>query len=76
MDNNQKIDVHNPSVVRKLGIAALTKELGVVGMIYFMRQFDNGNGDYTTERDELFSDVSMDEVLESVCKIENEKNKI
>lgn len=74
MNNKLNIDFRNPSVVRKLGIAALTKELGVVGMAYFIRQFDMGSGDYTAERDELLEGVTtMDEILEGVRKIAPEE---
>jgi hypothetical protein len=46
-----------------MGVTALTKELGPVGMVYFIQQFDRGEGDYTSERENLLADVTMDEVL-------------
>lgn len=36
--------------IRAAGMAALTRELGVVGMIRFMQQFEIGEGDYSKER--------------------------
>ena len=51
MSSNIAIDYRNPNVIRKLGIDALTKELGPVGMAYFIQQYDRGEGDYTSERE-------------------------
>jgi hypothetical protein len=63
MNGNTAIDYRNPKVIRKMGIEALTKELGPVGMAYFIQQFDRGEGDYTSERERLLSGVTMEEVL-------------
>jgi len=43
----------------KQGIAALTKELGPVGMAYFIQQYDRVEGDYTAEREKLLSGYTM-----------------
>jgi hypothetical protein len=57
------IDYRNSSVIRKMGIDALTKELGPVGMAYFIQQYDRGEGDYTAEREKLFADVTLKSLL-------------
>jgi len=62
MSGNTAADFRNPSIIRKLGIEALTKELGAVGMAYFIRQFDRGEGNYTIEREQLLADVTMDDI--------------
>jgi len=62
MNSNIAMDFRNPSLIRKLGIEALTKELGAVGMAYFIRQFDRGEGNYTIDREQLLADVTMDDV--------------
>lgn len=36
--------------LRKAGLDALQRELGVVGMVRFIQLFDKGSGDYTAER--------------------------
>lgn len=51
---------HNPAVLRQLGIEALTKALGPVGAVRFMRQFDMGSGNYTEERQTLLSGITME----------------
>ena len=38
--------------VRRLGIEALTRELGPIGMVRFLQMFENGTGDYVEERHE------------------------
>ncbi len=36
--------------IRQHGISALARELGPVGMIRFLQQFETGAGDYTRDR--------------------------
>ena len=59
MSSEEKINIHNPSELRQKGIDALTEALGPVGMAYFFRQFEQGQGDYTAEREELLADVTL-----------------
>lgn len=63
MNGNAAMDYRNPNTIRKKGIEALTKELGPVGMARFIRLYDNGEGDYTAEREQLLAGVTMDDVL-------------
>ena len=56
------------SEIREKGFKALTKELGASGMAIFIRQFDSGKGDYTTERRETLKDISIDEIVSSIKK--------
>jgi hypothetical protein len=68
-----KPDLRNPAVVRKLGIEALTRELGAVGMVYFMRQFEIGCGDYTAQRDELLEGVDADQIIAEARAVDRQK---
>ena len=70
MNNNAVIDFRNPNTVRKIGMKALNKELGVVGTLYFIRQFGTGEGDYTTERDILLKDITMGDILKGVRELD------
>ena len=36
--------------IRLTGLAALERELGPVGMVKFLQQFETGHGDYSLER--------------------------
>ena len=65
------IDYRNPTTVRKIGMAALNKELGPVGTVYFMRQFDRGEGDYTAERDKLLEDFSFNDIIKGVRELDD-----
>ncbi len=62
MSANTAMDYRNPNTIRKLGIEALTKELGPVGMARFIRQYDNGEGDYTAEREKQLADITMADI--------------
>ncbi|HYV34558.1 MAG TPA: hypothetical protein VE988_02575 [Gemmataceae bacterium] len=44
------------------GLAALKKELGVVGYIRFMQFFSPGKGDYTKERHKWLDSISLEEL--------------
>ena len=57
----EKINVYNFNELRQKGIDALTEALGPVGMAYFFRQFEQGRGDYTAERESLLTDVNMED---------------
>ncbi len=45
--------------IRALGIQALIKQLGPVGMIRFMQQSETGWGDYTAERHQWLGDPDL-----------------
>ena len=62
MNGNAAIDYRNPSTIRKLGIDVLTKEMGALGMAYFIRQFDRGEGNYTAERRELLGEMTLEDI--------------
>ena len=54
--------------IQILGYKALFKELGVTGFIRFMQHFNQGNGDYTIDRDEWQQDYTIDSITEAVKK--------
>jgi len=60
--NVQMHDIKNPSLLRSMGIKALSQELTPVGMAYFMRQFENGEGDYTKERAEILDKLDLEDI--------------
>jgi hypothetical protein len=55
-------DYRNHNLIRKLGIEALTKELGPLGMVCFLRLFDQGEGDYTKERHAVLDNITFDDI--------------
>ena len=60
--------INDLSAIREKGFNVLTKELGASGMAIFIRQFENGQGDYTAEREEALKDISMDDIVASIKK--------
>ena len=70
MNNNLAIDFRNPTLVRRAGMFALTKELGTVGTVYFLRQFISGQGDYTAERDSQLHGITLDDIIKNVKEID------
>jgi hypothetical protein len=44
-------------------IHLLCREIGVVNTARFLNQFSVGQGDYTKEREELFGQMTVDEVV-------------
>ncbi|MCL2063268.1 MAG: hypothetical protein FWG98_02715 [Candidatus Cloacimonetes bacterium] len=58
----------NLSEIREKGFKALTKELGVTGMVLFMGQFESGKGNYTIEREESLKDITIDDIVASIEK--------
>lgn len=49
--------------VRARGLAALLRELGPVGYVQFIRQFEVGRGDYTKDRHQWLDPITHEEFL-------------
>ena len=61
MMSNLAVDYNDPVSLHKAGIKALSKELGPLGMVLFMRHYDNGYGDHTAEREELLKGFTIED---------------
>ncbi len=59
----------NPVKLRQQGIEALVKALGVVGMVRFLQQFDQGSGDYTKDRDALLADITLEDAIALIKQV-------
>jgi hypothetical protein len=55
-----------PSEVRTRGYHALKRELGPVGLLKFMHQFETGRGDYSRERHALVDRLSLETILRGI----------
>lgn len=64
------INYRDFSYLRRAGLDALKKELGSVGVVYFLRQFSTGYGDYTKERETLLANDSLEDVLKGVKEMD------
>lgn len=52
--------------VTQTAIRVLCRELGLADTMRFVGQFTVGYGDYTAERDELFKDMSLDDMIAGI----------
>jgi len=52
--------------IRLEGWKALTERLGPSGAMRFMMQYDPGHGDYSSERDEIFAALTLDDLLRDI----------
>ena len=52
--------------IRMEGWKVLTERLGAAGAMRFMMQYDPGRGDYSKERQEIFADLGIDKILDSI----------
>jgi len=61
-----KIDTKPLTEINQLATHILCRELGVVDTIRFINQFTTGYGDYTKEREKLFGDLSLKEIVSEI----------
>jgi hypothetical protein len=52
--------------IRLTGLKALSRELGPVGLVRFLQQFETGYGDYTAERHTWLKELSISEIVEDI----------
>jgi hypothetical protein len=54
--------------INQQAIALLYKELGVVDAVRFLKQFTQGYGNYTQERESLFANKSLEDIVNEIEK--------
>ncbi len=54
--------------IRNMGLEALMKALGPVGMVRFLQQFEIGKGDYSTERHSWLTEENIDILVQKIEK--------
>jgi hypothetical protein len=52
--------------IRLVGLEALSRELGPVGMIRFLQQFETGHGDYSSDRHHWLDQMSVDDLVDQI----------
>lgn len=62
------------SEITQRAIELLSKEMGIVETVRFLNQFTTGYGDYTEEREVLFKDLTLDEILSARKKASGQQN--
>ncbi len=63
-----------PIELYRKGFKALVDALGYDDAIRFIRQFDAGSGDYTTERHQWLDSLTMDEILADISSRQSNDN--
>jgi hypothetical protein len=54
------------SQITQEAIAILMREIGVANTLRFLNQFSVGYGNYTEEREALFKDLTLGEILQQM----------
>lgn len=60
------VQMMTPQQIRAAGLTALSRELGLVGMIRFMQQFEMGQGNYSKDRHQWLDQYTVDDVAAMV----------
>ncbi len=60
--------IQNPNTIRAKGYRILLQELGAANAVNFLRQIENGSGDYTKERQSALEGNSIDDIVERIRK--------
>ena len=61
-------DVRPLVEVNQQAINLLYKELGVVDAVRFLKQFTQGYGNYTQEREVIFANKSLEDIVSEIEK--------
>lgn len=56
------VQMMTPQQIRIAGLTVLARELGLVGMIRFMQQFEMGQGDYSKDRHQWLDPYTVDDI--------------
>jgi hypothetical protein len=59
--------------IRCAGIKVLARELGAIGMVRFLQQFDSGAGDYTRDRHQWLGSPTVDELFDRINRRQQHK---
>ena len=52
--------------VTQEAVRLLYKKIGIVNTVRFLGQFTTGYGNYTKEREELFADKTLDDLIDEI----------
>ena len=63
------IDIQDARYIREKGMEALTRELGAIGTVYFLRQFNNGKGNWTEDRKKELAGITMDDIEKHIATL-------
>ena len=52
--------------IRIAGMEALVRELGVIGMVRFLQQFETGHGDYSKDRHTWLDNQDLNTIVKRI----------
>ena len=67
------IQTLDPVTIRRIGLDALSKALGPIGMMRFLQQFESGIGDYTKERGQWLKDMDVKSIVADIMDMRKGK---
>jgi hypothetical protein len=70
------LDVHDTRFIREKGLEVLTRELGAVGTVYFLRQFSAGKGNWTEDRRTELADISVADIENDIAGLRASGNSL
>jgi hypothetical protein len=70
------IDIHDTRFIREKGLEALTRELGAVGTVYFLRQFNSGKGNWTEDRKQDLAGLTIKDIENDIAGLRKEQNSV
>jgi hypothetical protein len=73
-DYDMKVQAKPLSEITQEATRILFKELGVVNTMRFINQFTTGYGNYTEERDELFGELTLKDILREIEQMRTEED--
>ncbi|GHV83998.1 hypothetical protein AGMMS50212_13380 [Spirochaetia bacterium] len=76
MTQTVAIDIHDIRLIRERGLEALTQELGTVGTVYFLRQFNIGKGNWTEDRKKELAGITMADIENDIANLRIEQNTV
>lgn len=62
------VQLHSFPELNRRAFQILCRELGIVDTLHYMGQLRSGSGNYTQERRQLFSNLTLDEYRTAVTK--------
>jgi LmbE family N-acetylglucosaminyl deacetylase len=65
-DDEMNAQMMSLEQIRIAGMEALARELGIVGMVRFLQQFETGHGDYSKDRHKWLDDQELDAVVKRI----------
>lgn len=70
-----RTDKMTPEQIRLTGLEVLSRELGPVGMIRFLHQFETGRGDYSVERHQWLDSLTIEDIAKATAKSDDNSKK-